>query len=128
MGKMAFRDSCSKRLNLAFVFWDEEVMIQMLDNLKDYPTKDMAFPRIYNRLCYTGLAIFALGNRKECASFAKLGKSCLSYFENLTKCGSVNAKPVYLFMLALKSPSRDAFQKAIDACGTMVHLEAMINE
>lgn len=73
--KMAFRDSSSKRLNLAFVFWDEEVMIQMLDNLKEYPTKDMAFPRIYNRLCYTGLAIFALGHRKESASFAKLGKS-----------------------------------------------------
>ena len=31
-------------------------------------------------------------------------------------------------MLALKSPSRDAFQKAIDACGNMLHLEAMVNE
>ena len=73
--KMAFRDSSSKRLNLAFVFWDEEAMIQMLDRLKDYPIKDMAFPRIYNRLCYTGFAIFALGHQKECASFSKLGKS-----------------------------------------------------
>mmetsp|Transcript_35227 Transcript_35227/g.45529 ORF Transcript_35227/g.45529 Transcript_35227/m.45529 type:complete len:83 (-) Transcript_35227:309-557(-) len=33
-------------------------------------------------------------------------------------------------MLAIKTPSREAFQKAIDACGesNMLHLQAMANE
>ena len=42
----------------------------------------------------------------------------------------MNAKPVYLFMLALKGPSRKSFLKAIDACAEadMVHLEAPARE
>ena len=55
---------------------------------------------------------------------------CLSYFGDLAKHGSVDAKAVYLFMLALKSPSREAFTKAIDACSeaSVTHLEAMARE
>lgn len=58
------------------------------------------------------------------------GPQCLSYFSNLTKLGSVNARPVYLLMLAMKSPSREGFKQAIDACAeaSMVHLEAMAKE
>ena len=55
---------------------------------------------------------------------------CLRHFAHLTKHGSVNAKPVYLFMLAVKKPSREAFNTAIDACNEagMVHLEAIAKE
>ena len=37
---------------------------------------------------------------------------------------------MHLFMLAMKSPSKVAFEKAIDACAeaSMIHLEAMANE
>ena len=73
--KMALRDSSSKRLELAFTFWDEDVMLQMLDRLKDYPIKEMVFPRLYSRLCFVGLAIHALSHKKEYQTFAKLGKS-----------------------------------------------------
>ena len=42
----------------------------------------------------------------------------------------MNARPVHLFLLALKSPSRRAFEVAIDACADekCVHLEAMARE
>ena len=42
----------------------------------------------------------------------------------------MNAQPVHLFLKAMKSPSRDAFSKAIEACaeGNFVNLEAMVNE
>ena len=55
---------------------------------------------------------------------------CLSYFARLNKLGSVNAKPVHKFMLAMKSPSSESFKKAIEACGEagMIHLEAMARE
>ncbi len=42
----------------------------------------------------------------------------------------MNARPVYLFLKSMTSPSRDAFRKAIEACakGNFVNLEAMVNE
>jgi len=40
--KMALRDSSSSRLQLAFVFWDEDVMEQMLERIKDYPLVDVS--------------------------------------------------------------------------------------
>lgn len=54
----------------------------------------------------------------------------MSYFGNLSKHGSVNARPVYLFMSAMKKPTRDSFRKAIDACAeaNFTHLEAMALE
>lgn len=128
--KMALRDSSSSRLQLAFVFWNEDVMVKMLNILGDYPPTDMAIARLHNRLCYAGLAAFALGKKKGSESFLKLGQDCLNHFKNLTKHGSANAKPVYLFMLAMKVPCREKFLKAIDACAEarMVHLEAMALE
>jgi len=54
----------------------------------------------------------------------------MGHFKFLSKNGSVNARPVYLFLKSMKSPSRDAFSKAIEACaeGKFVNLEAMVNE
>lgn len=39
--KMALRDSSSMRLQLAFIFWDEACMLQMLTRLQDYPLSDI---------------------------------------------------------------------------------------
>ena len=78
--KMAIRDSSAARLQLAFVFWDEDVMIQMLNNLKDYPLSDSSLPRLHNRLCFVGLAAYALGARQGCEAYVKL-KQDVSGFE-----------------------------------------------
>lgn len=55
---------------------------------------------------------------------------CLGYFAHLSKHGSINARPVYLFMLALTAPSRPAFEKAIDACkeAKFINLQAIALE
>ncbi len=54
----------------------------------------------------------------------------MDYFALLSKLGSVNAKPVHAFMLAVRVPSREAFKKAIEATAeaNMIHLEAMAKE
>ena len=128
--KMALRDSSAARIQLAFVFWDEDVMVQMLEILKDYLLADPSLPRLHNRLCFVGLAACALGQRKGSSSYLKLGQEYLSYFAKLAKQGSANAKPVHLFMLALKNPSKKSFAKTIESCAEAqtIHLEAMAKE
>ncbi|KAL7493713.1 hypothetical protein ACHAWT_006191 [Skeletonema menzelii] len=124
------RDSSSLRVQLAFVFWNEEDMIDLLKILETYPLQDQFVARLHNRLAFTGLAAFAMCHRKDCASYKALGEKCLGHFKFLSKSGSVNARPVYLFLKSMKSPSRDAFREAIESCaeGKFVNLEAMINE
>uniref|UniRef100_A0A7S2LW75 Orc1-like AAA ATPase domain-containing protein n=1 Tax=Skeletonema marinoi TaxID=267567 RepID=A0A7S2LW75_9STRA len=124
------RDSSSLRVQLAFVFWNEADMIDLLKILETYPLQDQFAARLHNRLAFTGLAAFAMCHRKDCASYKALGEKCMSHFKFLSKNGSVNARPVYLFLKSMKSPSRDAFSKAIEACaeGKFVNLEAMVNE
>ena len=124
------RDSSSLRVQLAFVFWNEADMIDLLKILETYPIQDQFAARLHNRLAFTGLAAFAMCHQKGCASYKALGEKCLGYFKFLSKNGSVNARPVYLFLKSMKSPSRDAFSKAIEACaeGNFVNLEAMVNE
>jgi len=128
--KQSLRDSSAARLQLAFVFWNEETMADMLRILSDYPMQDVFVARLHSRLCFVGLASFALAQREDCKSFTDLGKACLRHFEHLTKQGSVNAKPVYLFLLAVKNQSRESFTNAIAAASEacMIHLEAMAKE
>lgn len=124
------RDSSSLRVQLAFVFWNEADMVDLLKVLETYPLQDQFVARLHNRLAFTGLAAFAMCRRKDCASYKALGEKCLGHFKFLSKNGSVNARPVYLFLKAMKSPSRDAFREAIESCaeGKFVNLEAIINE
>ncbi len=126
----ALRDSISLRVQLAFVFWNEADMIDLLKILEAYPFQDPLIARFHNRLAFTGLSAFAVCHKKDCASYKTLGEKCLGHFKLLSKSGSVNARPVYLFLKAMKSPSRDTFCKAIEACaeGNFVNLEAMVNE
>ena len=117
-------------MQLSFVFWNEAEMIDLLKILETYPLQDQFVARLHNRLAFTGLAAFAMSHRKDCASYKALGEKCLGHFKFLSKNGSVNARPVYLFLKCMKSPSQDAFRKAIEACaeGNFLNLEAMINE
>ncbi len=121
------RDSSSLRVQLAFVFWNEADMIDLLKILETYDLQDQFAPRLHNRLAFTGLAAFAICHNKGYASYKALGEKCLEHFK---KSGSVYARPVYLFLKSMKSPSGDAFRKAIEACakGNFVNLEAMVNE
>jgi len=127
---MALRDSSSYQLQLAFIFRDENKMAAMLSILSRYPLIDQSVARLHNRLCFMGFAAITLCRRKGSQKFHKMGQYCFTYFAHLAKHGSLSARPVHLFMLAIKTPSREAFQKAIDACGesNMLHLQAMANE
>ena len=70
--KMALRDSSAARLQLAFIFWDEDTMIKMLDILKHYTMSDVSLARLHNRLCFVGLAAFALDTKKCSKAILKL--------------------------------------------------------
>ena len=71
---MVLRDSSSHRLQLAFIFWDEDTMADMLNILSSYPLTDHVVARLHNRLCFTGLAAFALGRSRSSGPFQKLGQ------------------------------------------------------
>eukprot|EP00985_Skeletonema_marinoi_P025591 scaffold18962_cov140-Skeletonema_marinoi.AAC.4 len=123
--KMMLRDSGAYRIQLAFIFGDRECMTSMLDILSTYPYTFHDVTRLHPRLCFMGLSAFAVKYKNK-----EVGEKCLEYFQKLTKAGSLNAKPVYLFMLAMKKPSKSAFESAIDATkeASTLHLEAMVKE
>jgi len=123
--KMTLRDSGAYRIQLAFIFGDKECMAFMLDILSTYPYTFHDVTRLHPRLCFMGLSAFAVKYKNK-----EVGEKCLEYFQKLTKAGSLNAKPVYLFMLAMKKPSKSAFESAIDATkeASTLHLEAMVKE
>lgn len=61
---------------------DKDCMVQMLERLKVYPLKDMVVPRLHTRLCFTGLAAFALRERGGNDSFWELGKNVSLWTES----------------------------------------------
>ena len=73
--KMALRDSSTLRLQLAFIFCDEDTMVEMLTILKDYPLTDQMIARGHIRLCFTGLAAIAVGRTVDPQPFQKLGQN-----------------------------------------------------
>lgn len=106
-------------------------MVQMFNNLKDCPLSDSITKASQQTMLFVGLAAYGLGARHGCKAYLYLKlNQYLNYFEHLTKLGSVNAKPVYLFMLVLNSPSDKSFMKAIDTCGEagLIQLDAMARE
>ncbi len=113
------------RIQLAFIFGDKECMTSILDILSTYPYTFHDVTRLHLRLAFMGLSAFAIKYKNK-----EVGEKCLDYFQKMTKAGSPNAKPVYLFMLAMKKPSKSAFEAAIDAAteATTIHLEAMVKE
>ena len=77
---MVLRDSSSHRLQLAFIFWDEDTMVGMLDILAEYPLTDNISARLHNRLCFTGLAAIAIQKARNSNTYEKLGKDVRSCF------------------------------------------------
>ena len=124
------RDTSTYRIILAFVFCDHDCMARMLDVLHPYPTTEPAVPRLHLRLAFMGLSALLILQQKKNKNFQEIARTCLAHFRDLTKLGSVNAKPVYLFMLALKSPSIQSFERAINSCeeAQCHHLVAMSKE
>jgi hypothetical protein len=128
---MTLRDTSTFRLILAFVYRDHGCMASMLNILRDYPMTDMAIPRLHLRLGFMGLsALYLIQQSKKNERFEDIAKSCVGHFKELTKLGSVNAKPVYHFLLAMKQPSIKTFELAISSCADaqFPHLEAMAKE
>ena len=124
------RDTSTFRIALAFVFNDHDCMARMLDVLHQYPTTDPAFPRLHLRLAFMGFSSLLLLQHTKNKRFKEISDTCLAHFGDLTKLGSVNAKPVYHFMLALKNPSMQSFELAINSCAEAQcpHFEAMSKE
>ena len=129
---MSLRDTSTFRLILAFVYHDHDCMAKMLDILREYPIADMAVPRLHLRLAFMGLSALYLIqlSKKKNKRFEDIAKSCLAHFAQLTKLGSVNAKPIYHFMLAMKQPSIKTYELAIKSCSDaeFPHMEAMAKE
>jgi hypothetical protein len=127
---MTLRDTSTYRLQLAFLFNDQITMRKMLDILSDYPMSDISVPRLHLRLTFMGLSAFALLQTSKNKTIEGIAKSCLAHFSSLSKLGSVNATPVYHFLLALKQQGIKSFELAIDSCAeaSLPHLEAMAKE
>ena len=128
---MAVRDISTLRMQLAFIFGDEECEDKMIEILATYPLTDMMVARQHLRLSFLGLAILERGKKvKHTKEVTEIGKTILKRMSVLSKAGSPNALPVYLCLIAMQSMSVSAFDKAIEASATanMVHLEAVMNE
>lgn len=127
---MGLRDTSMLRLVLAFIFWDEECMITMLENLSKFAKSDLSVARTCLRLCFIGLAGFEMGRKNKNKSQLELANVCLGYFKSLSKHGSPNAIPIYHFLKAMASPSRAAYDEAILQCkeARFYHLAAMASE
>lgn len=128
---MALRDISTLRIQLAFIFGDEECEDKMIEILATYPLTDMMVARQHLRLSFLGLAILERGKKvKHTKEVTAIGKTILKRMSVLSKAGSPNALPVYLCLNAMQSMSVAAFDKAIEASATanMVHLEAVMNE
>lgn len=128
---MTLRDTSTFRLILAFVYHDQDSMAKMLDILRVYPMVDVAVPRLHLRLTFMGLsALYMMQQSKKDERFDGIAKSCLLHFKELTKLGSVNAKPIYHLMLAMKQPSIKSYELAINSCTSaqLPHMEAIAKE
>lgn len=127
---MTLRDVSTFRLQLAFIFDDENVMNEMLDRLESYPEFDSPFPRQFLRMSYTGLAALHLARIKDNNKHLKWGLAALELFKKLAKSGSYNGIPIYYCLKAMNKPDKVAFDKAICACcdTNLWNFAAMMNE
>ena len=128
---MAVRDVSTLRMQIAFIFGDDESMDKMIEILVTYPLTDMMVARQHLRLSFLGLAILTRGKKVKLTKEVKaVGQKILKRFSVLSRAGSPNALPVHLCLKAIQNMSVAAFDKAIEASGAanMLHLEAVMNE
>jgi predicted ATPase len=129
---MTCRDISIYRLELAYIFCDDETAAKMLEVLEDYPLFDLPILRQHTRMTYCGLAALSLGRRQKQGSemHLKLGRRIMKEFEKPALEGSENAHPVFMCLRAEDCPSKSYYDEAIQACSnaSLMHLEAMMNE
>lgn len=127
--KMISRDAGSIRLKLAVIFDDEATMEEMLLRLDPFPVHDIPIARQFVRMSYTGFASLIL-EPKTNNKYKKWADTCIDFFDKLTQFGSPNAQPVFFSLLALRTRTLSAFDKAIHASDQMglLNLNALMNE
>jgi len=128
--KMALRDISAFRLQLAYIFDDEQVMIEMIERLKEYPHDDLNWPRGFHRLTFLGLSCLDIGFRKKKIEYLRLAKTIMQRYDKLNKGGSVNTLPISACFDAIKSRKRAMFDQAMEACAIagMKNMEAIMCE
>ena len=117
---MTFRDICTFRLVLAYIYGDLDVSANMIDTLSEFPTFNPMIVRMHLRQAFTGLAAYALSrkstSRQSRIRFRGIAEGVFKYFQKAVKNGSINAYPIYTLLLAVKSPSKQKFDEAIRSC------------
>jgi len=131
------RDIYTARIQLAYIFGDLEVGEEMTTELKAYPT-DLVVARKYLRDSFSALVAFALARSKGGKKYRAQGQKLLKDFRRQAKQGSVNAFPVYVFLLAEdgsidnKDPEsvKILYDDAIRTCtrSGLLHLAALASE
>ena len=128
--KMALRDISAFRLQLAYIFDDEEVMIGMIERLKTYPHEDLNWPRGFHRLTFLGLSCLTIGLREKKMEYLRIAKTVMQRFDKLNKGGSVNTIPISVCFEAVMSRKRAKFDQAMETCAVagMKNMEAIMCE
>ena len=128
--KMALRDISAFRLQLAYIFDDEEVMIEMIERLKAHPHEDLSWPRGFHRLTFLGLSCLEIGFREKKMEYLRIAKTIMQRFDKLNKGGSVNTIPISACFEAVMSRKRAKFDQALEACAVagMKNMEAIMCE
>jgi hypothetical protein len=129
----AFRDVFIFRLMLAYVFRDLHSAKKMITKLSTFPVFDPVIARSHLRQAFTGLSAFALSRKRGKRGknrYQAIANASLDYFKKAVKQGSLNAYPIYCLLLAEKSPSKEAYDKAISVCSRSgnVNFAAIANE
>ena len=118
---MTFRDLCTFRLMISYVYRDLDTASKMIDTLSEFPVSNPVIVRSHLRQAFTGLTSFALSrepslSRKSKKKFLALANNAFNYFKQAVKKGSLNAYPIYRLLLAEKIPSKQNYDEAIRVC------------
>jgi len=133
------RDIFTARIQLAYIYGNHEVAKEMISELSAYHRdRDLVVARKYARDTFSALVAFALARETGEKKYLAHGRRLLKEFRRQTKQGSVNAYPVYVFLLAEDGSitSNDAvsvktlYDEAIKACtrSGLLHMAAMASE
>jgi hypothetical protein len=127
---MTFRDICTFRLMLAYLFRDLETLREMLDALSAFPVFSVAIARSHLRQAFTSLGAFLLYRNTKQKKWLKLGNKSVEYFHDAVRKGSMNAYPIYTLLLAEQTQSKQKYDEAIRVCSRsgLLNFEAIANE
>jgi hypothetical protein len=127
---MTLRDICIFRLMLASIFRSTTTLRDILDALSDFPSFNPALARMHLRFVFTGYGAYQMFHKTRENRYYAMGGKALEYFKEAMEKGSLNAYPMYAFLLAVKTPSKETFDEAIKVCArsNLVNFQALSNE